>query len=85
MQNTPLFLIISCEYLSFLTEIYVIAGSEQIVPVQATVNTFSLSPSLHVTNTAGTGYTNVPGFQVCLAIFSSLNSIFICYTIFKYI
>jgi hypothetical protein len=46
-----------------------IAGFVQIVPAHATVIKFASSrvePQL--TNTAGAGYTIVPGFHTCLAI-----------------
>ena len=46
-----------------------IAGSEQIVPAQAIVNTLSFpSLSLQLTSTAGTGYNILPGFHDCFPI-----------------
>ena len=45
-------------------------GSEQIVPAQAAVIAFAFPfSSLHVINTAGTGFNMLLGFQYCLLIY----------------
>ena len=49
--------------LDFLTEIYVIGGSELIMPVQAIVIMFCSSPSPRETMTAGTGINSAPGLK----------------------
>jgi hypothetical protein len=60
------------EYLSFLTDIDTIGGSEFTVPAQATVIMLGFpAVSAHVTITTGTGFNNVEGFQICFAIFIS--------------
>ena len=47
-----------------------ITGSEQIVPAQAAVIAFAFPfSSLHVINTAGTGFNMLLGFQYCLLIY----------------
>ena len=54
---------------------YASAGSVQIVPVHAIVSTLSFPLlSVHVTNTAGSGYTIFPGFQICLLMANSFYS-----------
>ena len=49
------------------------AGSVQTVPVHAMVMMFACVISPHVTMTAGTGYTMVPGFHCILLIMVSFR------------
>jgi hypothetical protein len=68
ITNSFVSLIILCEKRLGRTEIYVIGGSEFIIPVHAIVNTFAFSIVPQVTITGGTGKSIVPGFQVVFAI-----------------
>ena len=68
MTNSPLFFIMSYEYLSGLTEIYVLGGSEFRIPVHAIVMRLDFSIVPHETSTGGRGAVSVPGFQSIFAI-----------------
>ena len=69
ITNSPVSSIIACEYLSGLTDIDTIAGSEHTVPAHATVIILGFSPSLwQLTITAGTGYNIFPGLKSVLDI-----------------
>ena len=69
MTNSPVSSMRWWENLSFLTDIYVIGGSELTMPVHATVNTLLL-PCPDVTMTTGTGFNIAPFPKLFLAIIS---------------
>ena len=68
ITNSFVSLIILCEKRLGRTEIYVIGGSELIIPVHAIVKTLALSIVPQVTITGGTGKSIVPDFQVVFVI-----------------
>ena len=76
MTNSPDSFMMSWEYLSGRTDIYVMGGRVHTMPVQPMVRTLGESIVPQVTRAAGTGARRVLPFQNCLAIFSPFVVVF---------
>ena len=68
MTNSPESRMMSCEKRSGRTDMYVIGGRVQTMPVQPIVRTLGLSGVPQVTSAAGTGASRALPFQNCLGI-----------------